>query len=374
MTESRSNREATGSLFYFGWIATVIVVLVTLGSLVLAREVWLRRQTSELTQEESRGPLVLVVPVERIPMKRTLSFPGDVHGFFESPVYPKVPGYIKSVLVDKGMRVRKGQLLAELVSPELDQQVQEAKAAYDMAALTDHRYQILIKQHVVSQEQADQAHSTMLSTYARWKSLVAQQGYEKVLAPFDGIVTERNLDPGALVAMSTAQEGAREIFKMATLRPVRVYVRMPQDDAAFVKDGDPARVTVSQFPGRNFNGSVTRHPPALMNETRTMLVEVDLPNDDLALLPGMYAHVDITIGGSSAAPLVPDDALVFKNGKTFVPVVRDNRIHLVEVELGQDDGMNCQVLQGLRGDEMVAINLGQAAQEGELVRTRIAHQ
>jgi multidrug efflux pump subunit AcrA (membrane-fusion protein) len=119
---------------------------------------------------------------------------------------------------------------------------------------------------------------------------------------------------------------------------------------------------------------VTRHPEALANDTRTMLVEVDLPNEDLALLPGMYARVDISVSGSSGAPLIPDDALIFKNGKTYVPVVKDNRIHLVEVELGQDDGIRCQVTRGLNGDEMVAINLGQSATEGELVRTQLAQQ
>jgi RND family efflux transporter MFP subunit len=161
---------------------------------------------------------------------------------------------------------------------------------------------------------------------------------------------------------------------MATLKPVRVYVHMPQDDAAFVKDGNPARITVSQLPGRTFSGAVTRHPEALMNDSRTMLVEVDLPNDDLLLLPGMYAHVEIAISGSSGTPLVPDDALVFSNGKVYVPTVKDNRIHLAEVALGQDDGIHCQVVHGLEGNEMVAINLGQAARDGQVVRPQLASQ
>ncbi len=375
MTDSsRHAQSATGPLFYFGWFASVIVVLVALAGLVLAREVWMRRQAGELEQEEQRGPVVLVTPVQRVPLKHTLDFPGDVHGFFESPIYPKVPGYIKSIFVDKGARVKKNQLLAILVSPELDQMVDDARATYQMAALTDSRYQILVKQHVISQEQADESHATMLSDEAKWKSLAAQQAYERVLAPFDGIITERNLDPGALVATATAEQSAREIFRMATLNPVRVYVHMPQDDAAFVKDGDLARVTVSQLPGKSFEGAVTRHPDALMTETRTMLVEVDLHNDNLLLLPGMYARVDISVSGSSGALLVPDDALIFENGKTYVPVVKDNRIHLREVELGQDDGIRCQVVRGLHGDELVAINLGQTATDGEVVRAQVANQ
>ena len=372
--QSEHKQPSSGPLFYFGWFAAVLIVLIALGGLVLAREVWIRRQAGELAQEEQRGPLVMVVPVEKLPMKRTLNYPGDVHGFFESPIYPKVPGYIKTILVDKGMRVKKNQLLAVLVSPELDREVDDARAASEIATITDKRNQVLVGQHVISQEQADESHATMLSAQAKWKSLLAMQAYERVQSPFDGVITERNLDPGALVALATAENSARNIFTMATLKPVRVYVHMPQDDAAFIKDGDPARITVSQLPGKAFTGTVTRHPEALMNDTRTMLVEVDLPNDDLALLPGMYARVDVSVTGSSGSPLVPDDALIFNGGKTFVPVVKNNRIHLVEVELGQDDGIRCEITQGLKGDEIVAINLGQSAGEGELVRTQLAQQ
>jgi multidrug efflux system membrane fusion protein len=370
--KSHPGQPRGSAMFYFGWIASVAVVLIALGGLVLAREVWIHRQTDELVEEEQRGPLVLVTPVERVPLKRKLTYPADVHGFFESPIYPRVPGYIKTVLVDKGMRVKKNQLLAVLVSPELDQRVEDARATYEIDALTDRRNQILVHQRVISQEQADQSHATMLSSEARWKALLADQAYERVLAPYDGIITERNLDPGALVATSTAQESAREIFKMATLKPVRVYVYMPQDDAAFVRDGNPARVTVSQLPGKAFTGVVSRHPEALNSYSRTMLVEVDLANEDTSLLPGMYAHAEISMNGGPGAPLVPDDSLIFKNGNTYVPIVTDNHIHLEKVELGQDDGIHCQIVSGLKGDEMVAINLGQTAQDGELVRTRPA--
>jgi multidrug efflux pump subunit AcrA (membrane-fusion protein) len=146
---------------------------------------------------------------------------------------------------------------------------------------------------------------------------------------------------------------------------------MTQDDAAFVKDGDPAIVTVTQLPSQRFTGRVTRHPSALMTSTRTMLVEVDLPNDDLLLFPGMYAHVQVALSGNSTVPLVPDDALVFKDGNTFVPIVRDNRIHLAEVTLGFDDGIRSQITSGLTGNEMVILSLGQSAREGEVVQSRL---
>jgi multidrug efflux pump subunit AcrA (membrane-fusion protein) len=129
---------------------------------------------------------------------------------------------------------------------------------------------------------------------------------------------------------------------------------------------------VNEYPSRDYNGSITRHPSALDQGTRTMLLEVDLPNKDLSLYPGMYANVAITIKGSNGAPRVPDEALIFNNETIYVPIVQENRIHLIKVKLGLDDGINCEITRGLKGDETVALGLGQAAVEGELVRPLMA--
>ncbi|MGH7934037.1 MAG: efflux RND transporter periplasmic adaptor subunit [Candidatus Binataceae bacterium] len=363
---------STGWTFYAGWIGAAIVAVAALAGLVFARGSWVSHQTAQLTHQAEEGPVVLVVPVERSPQNHTVVYPGDVHGYYESPVYPKVSGYVKVILVDKGSRVKKGQLLAVIESPELDQQVINARGSYQIAAITDKRNQALVGSRVIAQQIADESHATLISTHAAYQSLLAEQGYERVTAPFEGVITARNVDPGALVALQTAQQSAVPIVAIARLKPVRVYINLPQEDAAFVRDGDPAAITVSQLPGRKLIGSVTRHPEALTSATRTMLVEVDLPNDDLALLPGMYAHVEITLSGSAGAPLVRDDALIFNNGKVFVPVVRDNRVHMVEVRLGMDDGIQSEVVEGLDGGEIVALNLGQSAADGEVVRPRRA--
>jgi membrane fusion protein, multidrug efflux system len=356
-------------MFFAIWIGAVVIVLCALGGLVLARDIWVSHQTSSLEQQESEGPVVVVVPVSREPLTRTITYPGDVHGYFESPIYAKVAGYVDKMLVDKGDRVKKNQLLATIVSPELDHQVNDAYATYQINAITNRRYQELVRSAVVPQETADQTKAAMEESHAQWMSLKAQQAYERVLSPYDGVITARNLDPGALVALQTAQASTTPpIYSMATLQPVRIYVQMPQDDAAFIHDGDLAEIAVSQLPRRQFTGSVTRHPQALMQQTRTMLVEVDLPNQDLLLLPGMFAHMTITLKGNSSAPLVPDEALVFENNKIYVPVINGERIKLVEVALGYDDGIKAQVVKGLNGDEKVALNLGQAARDGEIVR------
>ena len=359
----------SGPLFIAGWIVAMVVVLVALGGLVLARDIWISRQTSALEQQEQQGPIVIVVPLAHSDKKRTLSLPGEVHGYFESPIYAKIAGYVKTMLVDKGALVKKGQLLAVLESPELDHQVIDARATYEINAITDRRNQDLVQNQVVPQQTADETHAAMLEARASWMSLRSQQAYERIVSPYDGVVTERNVDPGALIGLATATASSTQpIYSMATLRPVRVYLQMAQDDAAFIDDGNPAVVTVSQFPRKQFAGTVTRHPSALTSQTRTMLVEVDLPNDAQLLLPGMYAHVKISLTGSSSTPMVPDEALIFNGDKTFVPVVNANRIHLEPVTLGFDDGLRCQIVEGLKGDEMVALNLGQTAREGEVVR------
>jgi len=347
-------------------------VLCAIAALVRAREVTLRHQATDLREQSDKGPIVSIAPLQHGGELRSVVYPGDVHGYFESPIYPKVSGYVKSVLVDKGSAVKKGQLLVVIESPELDQQVRNAGANYLLAEQTDKRNQMLVHQHVISQQQADTSHDAMLSDFATWQSLKAEQAYEEVTAPYDGVITARNVDPGALVAMATAQMTAVPVVVMATLKPVRIYVQMPQDDAALIRPGDRATVMVSQLPGRPFNGTVTRSAVALNHASRTLLVEVDLPNDDLALRPGMYAQVRITLSNRSSMPLVPDDALVFAGGKTYVPVVRGDRIHLAEVSLGYDDGLRSEVIGGLRGDEMIALTLGQSASEGEVVQPEVA--
>ena len=158
------------------------------------------------------------------------------------------------------------------------------------------------------------------------------------------------------------------VVAMATLTPVRVYSYLPQSVAPFIKDGDPAIVTVTDYPQRLFEGSITRHPSALDQATRTMLVEIDLANNDLALLPGMYARVQFQVATPADIPVVPDDALIFRDGKPFVPIVASNRLHLAPVELGYDDGINIQIRRGVAIGDIVAVNVGQSAREGETVQ------
>jgi membrane fusion protein (multidrug efflux system) len=359
----------TGKMFVVGWMSAVVLVVALTAGLVLARELWIGRQSSELERQYEQGQRVLVTHVTHAPKSRLLKIPASIHGFIETPVYAKVPGYLKSIKVDKGDRVTRGEVLAILDSPELDHQVENARATFEIAKITDDRNQRLVNTGVVATQTADDSHAAMMEAKEALSQLVATKKYEIVDAPFDGIVTARNVDPGALIPQATTSTTpGTPIVSLATLTPLRIYADVPQSAAPFIKDGDKVSITVQEYPRRTFPGTVTRHPEALDLETRTMRVEVDLDNLDTALLPGMYAIVALSVATPSDVAMVPDDALIFHGGKVLVPVVRDQHMHLAEVTLGYDDGVNVEVLTGISDGDIVAVNVGQTAHEGEAVQ------
>jgi RND family efflux transporter MFP subunit len=359
-----------GGFFVAGWIVAIVIALIATAGLVLARELWIGRQASALESENQAGPHVLVAQVLQTPATRELKLPATIRGFDETDIFAKVPGYLKTISVDKGDRIHKGQLLAVLDSPELDQQVANARANYNLALITDKRNQALRREKVIADQTADESHGAMLQARATLSQVLANQQYETITAPFDGIVTARYIDPGHLVPATTAPgtPGSGALITVARMAPLRVFTYVPQNVAPFIKDGDAARITAMGYTGKTFKGTITRHPNALSPDTRTMLVEVDLPNENEVLYPGMYATAEFTIAMGTGAPMVPDDALVFRDGKVYVPVVRNNQLHLAEVTLGYDNGQTVEVLRGISPNDKVAVNVGQAARDGENVQ------
>ncbi|HYA35792.1 MAG TPA: efflux RND transporter periplasmic adaptor subunit [Candidatus Binataceae bacterium] len=358
-----------GKFFVAGWIGAVVVALVLTGGLVLAREFWIGRQTSELEQQLAKGRRVLVARATAGPRVRAISLPANIHGYVETQIFGKVAGYLKQINVDKGDRVKQGQVLAVIESPETDHQVMADRATYEIDRLTNERNQQLLAQGVIAQQTADESRAAMDNARATLEAELALQSYETIKAPFSGMITARYVDPGALIPQSTTSTTAQTpVVSMATLDTLRIYVEMPQNFATQIKDGDTAAISVVEYPQRVFKGSITRHPEALNIDTRTMRVEVDLHNPDSALLPGMYATAKFTVSAAVGVPMVSDDALVFRDGKVYVPVVRDDKLHLAEVSLGYDNGQNVEIISGLRDDDMVALNVGQAARDGEPVQ------
>lgn len=373
--QRRSGRGLTVALF-----AAVFVAFSISGGFVLARQQLIQRQTTQLTKTAALGPHVLVTQLSGGGASRTIELPASVHGYIETPVYAKVPGYMKTINVDKGDHVTNGEVIAIIESPETDKLVADARSFYWIQNVTDVRNQELVRQQVVPQQTADQTHSAMLQAKAAYQQDLAMQGYEIVRAPFDGIVTARFVDPGTLIPAATAPVSATvsantttvststPIVSLASQAPLRIYAFVPQTFSSLIKDGDPATVTVIDYPNRKFIGTVTRHPEALDQVTRTMQVEVDLANQDRSLFPGMYANMKMTAHVTVATLTAPDDAVIFRNDKTYLPLVRNNHLKLVEVTLGHDDGYNVEVSGDLRPGEQIAVNVGEAARDGEAVQ------
>src|SRR6266851_5070649 len=331
-----------GWLFYFGSIAVLGVAVTLTAGMVRAQHLRLSHQTQELEEELEAGPRVLVRPVIRAPRSRTLELPGAIHGFIETQVHAKIAGYLKAIYVDKGDRVKQGQLLALLDSPELDHQTANARANYNFAQVTDKRNQSLRGLAVLPLQEADQSHAQMLEARENLNQLASMQAYKEIRAPFDGIVTARHVDLGALIEQSTSPSSVTApLLDLAMVTPLRVYANVPQSAAAFIRDGAPAAVSVTEYPERTFEGT---------------------------LLPGMYAQLSLQVVTPAGLPMVPDDAVVFQDGKSYVPIVRNKHIKLAQVKLGYDDGVNVQIMQGVAGDDWVAVNVGQTARDGEPVR------
>jgi RND family efflux transporter MFP subunit len=367
--------EKPGRLFFFGWLVAVLVLLGLTAGLVRARSVRINRQTDELEHQIAIGPRVLVAPVLHAPRSRTIEIPATIHGYVETPVYAKTAGYLKTIRVDKGDRVAAGQVIAILDTPELDQQVVNARASHGMARLTYQRDEVLRRDGAVAQQVADEARASMVEAKATLDQLAAMQAYKTIRAPFTGIITARYVDQGALVPQVTTPSAASTpIVAMATMSPLRVYAAAPQSVAPFIRNGDAATITVTEYPQRTFKGVVARHPEALTSDTRTMLVEVDLSNEDRALYPGMYAKLVLDVATPAGVPMVPDDALIFRGGKPYVPVVRGGHLRLAAVTLGYDNGVNVEVTEGVSDQDMVALNVGQAASDGEPVQPVTAQQ
>jgi RND family efflux transporter MFP subunit len=352
----------------------VLLILLVTGGFVLGHSLILKHKATQLEKESQKGQRVQVAYVHHAPSVRTLEVPGTAVGYIQAPIYAKIPGYLKEISVDKGDIVRKGQVLGILESPETDKQVADAKANYELQKVTDNRNQELFKKGVVAKQVADESHSMMLEAYANYQQLKAIQDYKIIRAPFDGVIAARFVDPGALIPQTTSSTSNTPILTISTLSPIRIYAYVPQSLAPFIKDGDEATITATEFPRLEIKGSVTRHPKSLNDATRTMLIEVDLPNKDYKLYPGMYVKVRFNTNTQERNLEVPDSALVFEHGKTYVPVVRNGYLHLAEVTLGYDDGQTVEVIRGISDNDMVALNVGQAARNGERVQPVLLEQ
>src|SRR5215472_4952377 len=365
-------------------LLAVVIALLIIAVVVIAGIVPRRRARAELKSEtrELAIPSVAVVhPVPGAPQTEII-LPGNVQAYSDSPIYARTNGYLKKWYVDIGGRVKTGQLLAEIETPEVDQQLQQArsqlntaKANYNLAQITSNRYQELKNTDSVAQQDVDNAlgseranAATVSAAEYQVKYLEQLESFRKIYAPFDGIITVRNTDVGHLIN-SGAGSVTAELFHIAAIHTLRVYINVPQQFSPAAKTGLSASLTLQEFPGRQFKGRLVRTANAIDLATRTLLVEVDVDNPTGELLPGAYAEVHLAVPSGAPTFILPVSALIFRAQGLQVGVVKDgNHAQLADIILGRDFGSEVEVISGLQAEDQVIINPPDSLISGEEIR------
>jgi RND family efflux transporter MFP subunit len=357
-------------------ISIAVLVLLGLGA---ARTVLSRAANSKALDEGVAAHTAIYVKTA-LPKSggtgRTVSLPGTLQGAVQAPIAARAAGYVKSWSKDIGSRVEKGDVLAVIEAPELDQQVSQAVAAREqtastltLAESTVARWEALRKKDVVSQQDLDERRSTVAQARANVAAADANlqrlrqlEDFKRVTAPFAGVITKRNIDVGDLIDTS-----GRALFLLSQTDPLRVYVNVPQSYANLVKMGEPVTVTQAELQNQNFKGQVTRTSASIDTATRTMQIEVSLPNRDGALLPGAYVQVSVPLQGGSTLT-IPSNALLFRGEGTRVAVVdAQGRISLHAVTLGRNNGATVEVTGGLQGTDRLVLNPPDSLTDGDVV-------
>lgn len=375
-----SSRTARGLLLTALLVAIVLACVIFVGLTV-------RAHAKSALQRETLAnsiPTVAVVHPKVTAGAEEIVLPGNMQAFVDTPIWARASGYLKAWYVDIGARVNKGQLLAEIEAPEVDQQLRQARAnlATDeanlkLAQITAERYANLFKTDSVARQDVDNAvqaaaaqTATMNSAQANVARLDQLVAYEKVFAPFDGVITARNVDVGALVD-ADANAAGKELFHLASNATLRVYVNVPELYSRAAKPGVTAYLTLSEFPGRQFRGRVIRNADAIDIASRTLLVEVDVSNPTGELLPGSYVSVHLKLPSKIEAVTVPVNTLLFRSEGLRVAVVRNGSTALVPVTMGRDFGDAVELVSGLGRNDLVIANPSDSIVSGQQVQTTV---
>ena len=366
-----------------GWLIGGAVFLIFAGVLIFG--ILERMHTSAALRGETTDlavPTVSVVAPQRAAPSQEIVLPGNVQPFTQSPIFARTNGYLKHWYFDIGAHVKKGQLLAVIDSPEIDQQLQQARsnlstaqANLELATITKDRYQGLKKTNAVSQQDVDNA----VGTYNANKAIVgadqaaveqysALVSFEKVYAPFDGVITARNTDIGDLINAGSNANTRTDLFHMAQPGVLRVYVNVPEEYSQATTPGLTADLTLAEFPGRQFKGKLVRTADAINYTTRTLLAEVDVNNPSGQLLSGAYAEVHFKVPGHVTTYVLPVDTLLFRKEGLRVAIVENGKAKLVPVIPGRDFGDTIEIISGLQGNETVISSPPDSIVTGEAVQ------
>jgi RND family efflux transporter MFP subunit len=344
-------------------IAAVVVVLVVIR---LVGRYTAEKRLAAAAQGDLAAQVVVVRPKVSAAVEQ-LVLPANVQAFVEAPIYARTDGYLKKWYFDIGARVKKGDLLAEIEVPEGDLQLAQARADLkqvqanaELAQRTSDRWEALLKKNAVSKQETDAALSDLSAKQAAVDASAANvhrleqlQDYEKVYAPFDGVVTARDTDVGALIA---AASSPRPLFHVAAVDRLRVFAAVPEVAAAAVKDGAEVTLTLDQYPNRAFKGKIARDSGSIDPATRTLNVEVDIDNAAGELLPGSYGFVHIGIPSKQSPLIIPSNTLIFRAQGLQAAVVRDGHAVLVPIKIGHDFGDNVEVTSGVTAQDQVILD------------------
>jgi RND family efflux transporter MFP subunit len=365
-----------------GWLAGIAVFLLFIGLLVsgilerIHTNASLRTETADMAV-----PTVVVVTPKRAAPSQEIVLPGNVQPFITSPVFARTNGYLEHWYFDIGAHVKKGQLLAVISSPEVDQQLQQAQsnlltaqANLELATITKTRYEGLKKTNAVSQQDVDNTVGTynankaiVEADQAAVRQYLALVSFEKVYAPFDGVITARNTDIGDLINSGSNAIVKTDLFHIAQPGVLRVYVNVPEDFSQQTKPGLTADLKLAEFPGRTFKGKLVRTAEAINYATRTLLVEVDVDNPSGELLSGAYAEVHFKVPGQVSTYILPVDTLLFRKEGLNVAIVENGKAKLVAVTPGHDFGDSIEIVSGLQGNESVITSPPDSIVTGETV-------
>ena len=365
------------------WLGLGIALIAVAALLVsgIWSRISARKTLNAETAQVALTAVSVVSPKQTAPAEEII-LPGNVQPFITSPIYARTSGYLRKWYVDIGAHVKKGQLLAVIETPEVDQQLQQslsnlntAKANLALAETTKNRYEGMIRSNAVSQQDVDNAVGTynankaiVEANQANVKQLEALQSFEKIYAPFDGVVTARNTDIGDLINSGSAGGVKTDLFHIAQPGTLRVYVNVPEEYSQGMKVGMTADLSLAEFPGRKFQGKLVRTAEAINMTTRTLLIEVDVNNPVGELLTGSYAEVHLKVPTQASTFLLPVNALIFRSEGLRVGIVKDGKVVLSAVTPGHDSGNQIEIVSGLTADDQVIINPPDSIAAGQQVQ------
>ena len=378
-----ANQDAAGKRSRRAWLGLALAACAV--AALLASGIWSRvKAGATLRAETAQAALPAVSVVSPKPTAPTdeVILPGNVEPFITSPIYSRTNGYLKTWYFDIGAHVKKGQLLALIETPEVDQQLQQARsnlltaqANLELASITKGRYQGLLKSNAVSQQDVDNA----VGTYNANKAIVeadkaaveqysALVSFEKVYAPFDGVITARNTDIGDLINSGSSTAAKTDLFHIAQPGKLRVYVNVPEEYSQGIKTGMTADLSLAEFPGRKFQGKLVRTAEAINMTTRTLLVEIDVDNPTGTLLTGSYAEVHLAVPTQASTFLIPVNTLLFRTEGLRIGIVRDGKVALTAVTPGHDFGNQIEIVSGLKPDDQIIVNPPDSVVSGQQVQ------